>query len=63
MEPKSPCRRPECIGKDKMDCAANCKALCAYQIFLTLTEDKYSPPGIDYADCTRIEIHSEDLKK
>jgi len=59
MQSQSPCaRKPECLKKDKRECSYSCLDLHAYQRFLAKTYDKYSPPGIDYADHDRMNVRS-----
>ena len=57
QEPKSPCAKPECIGKNKLLCADQCQELAAYQEYLLKTHD---PSAAQEADPTEeIEITAE----
>jgi len=48
LEPQSPCRKPQCIKKNKLLCAGSCPELAAYQEYLLATEDKYSIAAPNY---------------
>jgi len=49
-EPSSPCLKEGCSKRNKMLCSESCKELAAYQRYLALTHDRYSPPSIDMAE-------------
>lgn len=63
MKSLSPCARPECIKKNKLKCCETCPELMEYQRFLLLTEDRYSPPGIDYSDENRMSINTSNYNE
>jgi hypothetical protein len=54
MSIKSPCKRPECKDKDRMECADDCPELKAYQKYLDaeIHEDT-APPAINYSEFWR----------
>jgi hypothetical protein len=56
MVPRSPCSKPECLLKVKTECLQDCEELSRYQHYLMVTEDRISPPGIDYTEEERTSI-------
>lgn len=38
---RSPCQRPECVGKNRMLCADSCPELARYQRFLDKNYDRF----------------------
>ena len=60
MESLSPCAKPECRRKNKLECSESCLQLARYQQYLIQTEDRFSPPGIDYSDHDRIGLNAAD---
>lgn len=53
IEPLSPCKKAECIKRDKTFCSEECLELAAYQRYLERIHDSYTPPAIDPRDPTR----------
>lgn len=58
---ESPCRKPECINKNKLHCADDCPELLAYQLYLARTHDPYMAQRADVPEDAALAAGSNEL--